>query len=66
MKESASNCINLFCRPMQRNMVLIRKIFIKKSVHVHVPCEGAVPKDGPSAGVTMLSSLTSAFSPEKS
>jgi ATP-dependent Lon protease len=38
--------------------------FAKKTIHIHVP-EGAVPKDGPSAGVTMLTSLASAFTGRK-
>ena len=38
--------------------------FAEKDIHVHVP-EGAVPKDGPSAGITMVSSMVSAFSNQK-
>lgn len=38
--------------------------FAQKDIHVHVP-EGAVPKDGPSAGITMVSSMVSAFRQQK-
>jgi ATP-dependent Lon protease len=40
---------------------LNEKIFEEKDVHIHIP-GGAVPKDGPSAGVTLLTAMTSLFS----
>ena len=43
---------------------LKQEVFDKWNVHVHVP-EGATPKDGPSAGVTMLTALASAFTQKK-
>lgn len=39
-------------------------IFTNKNIHIHVP-EGATPKDGPSAGIAMLTSLASAFTKRK-
>ena len=40
------------------------EIFEKWNVHIHVP-EGAIPKDGPSAGITMVTSLASSFTQRK-
>ena len=44
--------------------ILEAGIFEKYNVHIHVP-EGATPKDGPSAGITMLTSLVSLFTQRK-
>ena len=63
MKESASTALT-YLQANAKKYGIDPEDFTKKSVHVHVP-EGAVPKDGPSAGVTMLSSLTSAFTGRK-
>ncbi len=59
MKESATTALT-YLQANAKKYGIDPEDFSKKSIHVHVP-EGAVPKDGPSAGVTMLSALTSAF-----
>jgi len=59
MKESVSAALSyLKANASQYNIPEER--FAETDIHVHVP-EGAVPKDGPSAGITMLTSLASAF-----
>ncbi|HVK49406.1 MAG TPA: endopeptidase La [Pseudobacter sp.] len=63
MKESASTAYT-FLQSNARKLDLDPTLFEKRTVHVHVP-EGAVPKDGPSAGVTMLTAIASAFSGRK-
>ncbi len=63
MKESASTALSYLkahAEPLKIDMAR----FDETNIHIHVP-EGAVPKDGPSAGVTMLSALTSAFTGRK-
>ena len=63
MKESASTALS-YLQANARKFGIDPAEFLKKNIHIHVP-EGAVPKDGPSAGVTMLTSLTSAFTGRK-
>ena len=59
MKESAATAFT-YLQSNAKKYDIDPDFFTKKTLHVHVP-EGAVPKDGPSAGVTMMSSMASAF-----
>ena len=59
MKESASTALSLL-QANAKKFNINPEDFQKKNIHLHVP-EGAVPKDGPSAGITMLASICSAF-----
>jgi ATP-dependent Lon protease len=59
MKESATTALT-YLQSNANKYAIDRKLFEKKNIHVHVP-EGAVPKDGPSAGVTMMTSIASAL-----
>ena len=59
MKESAVIALQ-YLKAHAEEIGIDKKIFTEKDVHIHVP-EGAIPKDGPSAGITMLTSLASAF-----
>jgi ATP-dependent Lon protease len=59
MKESASTALS-YLKAHAENWGIKHQQFEEYNIHVHVP-EGAVPKDGPSAGITMLTALTSAF-----
>ena len=63
MKESASTAITYLNANAKKNGI-DPEVFRKKNIHIHVP-EGAVPKDGPSAGITMMSALASAFTGRK-
>jgi ATP-dependent Lon protease len=59
MKESATTAFT-FLKAHAEDYNINPKIFSKVNVHLHFP-EGAVPKDGPSAGITILTALTSLF-----
>ena len=59
MKESASTALT-YLQSNSKKYKLDPKFFEKKNIHIHVP-EGAVPKDGPSAGVTMMTAIASAI-----
>jgi ATP-dependent Lon protease len=63
MKESASTALT-WVQTNAKKIGIDPALFTSKNVHVHVP-EGAVPKDGPSAGITMMTALTSAFTGRK-
>lgn len=63
MKESAIIALE-FLKAHSNWIGLDQEVFDKYNVHIHVP-EGATPKDGPSAGITMLTSLASLFSQRK-
>ena len=59
MKESAVIALE-YIKAHSDTLGIEPDVFEKKNVHIHVP-EGAIPKDGPSAGVTMVTSLVSSF-----
>jgi ATP-dependent Lon protease len=60
MKESAQAALS-YARSRAETLKLPPKVFEKNNIHVHVP-SGGVPKDGPSAGVTLATALVSALS----
>jgi ATP-dependent Lon protease len=59
MKESASTALS-FIKAHAEELQIEPDFFENTDIHIHVP-EGAIPKDGPSAGITMLSSMCSAI-----
>ena len=63
MKESATAALS-FIRTNAEKIGVQKDFFDEVDIHIHVPA-GAIPKDGPSAGVTMLTSLTSLLTNRK-
>ena len=63
MKESATIALE-YIRCHTRDLDIDPRVFENYNIHIHVP-EGAVPKDGPSAGITMATSIASALTQRK-
>ncbi|MBS1925916.1 MAG: endopeptidase La [Bacteroidetes bacterium] len=63
MKESASTAYT-WLEANFKKLNIAAEVFSQKDAHIHIP-EGATPKDGPSAGITMMTALASAFTGRK-
>lgn len=63
MKESATTALT-YLQANAKKYKIDPSSFTKQSIHIHVP-EGAVPKDGPSAGITMMTAIASVLTGRK-
>ena len=63
MKESATTALS-YLQSNAKKYKIKPEVFTKKNIHIHVP-EGATPKDGPSAGITMMTAIASALTEKR-